>query len=814
MLALKVKYNGNWEQLDLYGDESVKFNKSVIEVQNFTARTSAFTKLFRIPGTSLNNKILGHIFKINVEDSSFDPKGKLEAAITINGRIIIIGSLRLERLFLGLDRVDYEVTVYSQLGDLASKIKDISLCDVDFTSLNHDLTYQNVTNSWNLNLKNGDVVYPFIHYGLDDDDLIPDLSFTNTIYSFDNPNKPLPFWYYKPAVRVRRIVEDILNDAGYELESEFMNTDFFNNLYMPLSFSNEFGVQTNIDNSLNARVSTDLLNPSGNPVIFDDEISDVGDNYDETTGVYTLSQEGKYKFRAIFKYDLSNVECNSPTKNNMIIDYGHITNWSSSPFDTQEFCGQVGTFNYNFEVNYDYDFWAPPNPATTRVIFKKRYQTDCREYEVSAGTSGSEYTYNDCNGDPQSITVSTGTETIFAIENSVTLDTGNGTITDVGIAPNVTGDLIIKEDTELICYESPTEPDGSTVIISQNMPCDVKQIDFLKSIFTYFNMVVYGIDDDETTLKIEPWVNWVNDPDVEVRDWTEYLDTSKDVIVQPLVDNENRYVNLSDLEDTDTINKFHQQNYNSVYGDKLFDANSDIVNDTVDVETIFSPTPTKQLEGSVYMIVPQLYEQDDAGNKKPFKTNPRILYYNGQLPIGDTYYVRDTENDTTHAHTTYPCMSGFERLNTPSPNTDSKTLQWDETFAYYSPLTNYNTFNAKGTLYNLYWKEYFVDTYDSDSRFVTAFFNIPYDEFIDTKLNDRIRISGMFGNTEWRINRISDYDLIEPSTTKVELIKVIGSPEVVDGSVVYDIVTTTTTASPTTTTTTTEFGGGGGGSSS
>ena len=807
MLTLKVKYNGDWTQLDLYGDESVKFNKSVIEVQDFTKRTSAFTKLFRIPGTSINNKVLGHIFKINLEDSSFDPKGKLEAAITINGRIIIIGSLRLERLFLGLDRVDYEVTVYSQLGDLASKIKDVSLCDLDWSSYDHLLTYNNVVSSWNGNLKNGDIVYPFIHYGLDDDDVIPDLAFTNTIYTFDQPSKPLPFWYYKPSVRVKTIVEKILSEAGYQLESDFMNTAFFERLYMPLSFSSEFGVLTNIDDTFTARVSADQTNPTWVNIIFDDEITDVGTNYDPLTGLYTFAKEGVHKFKWTVKYDLTNVECNSPTKNNMRISYGYQNTNSGVGLVSDQFCGLDSNFTQTYEVYIDNDGINPVG-ATTRVYFNKVYQSDCRKYTLTSGTTGTDYTYNDCNGDPQTISVTGANQIISAIENSVTITSGDGGITDIGLAPNVSGDLIIKQDSEYLCYEAPIDPDGETVIIEQNMPCDVKQIDFLKSIFTYFNMVVYGIDDNETTLKIEPWVNWVNEPDVEVRDWTQYLDSSKDVIVQPLVDNENRYVRLTDNEDSDVLNKYNQQNFNEIYGTKLFDAESDIVNNTIDFETIFSPTPTRQLEGSVYMIVPKLYEEDDSKNQRPFKTNPRILYYNGQFQINDTYYVKDTANDVVYAHTSYPCFSGFQNLNTPTPTTDSKTLQWNETFAYYTAFTGYNTFNAKGTLYNLYWKEFFVDTYDSDSRFVTAFFNIPYDEFIKTKLNDRIQISGMFGNTQWRINKISDYDLIEPTSTKVELIKVIGSPEIVDGNS-GENTTTTTTVPPTTTTTTTEQYGGG-----
>ena len=295
-------------------------------------------------------------------------------------------------------------------------------------------------------------------------------------------------------------------------------------------------------------------------------------------------------------------------------------------------------------------------------------------------------------------------------------------------------------------------------------------------------MVIYADNEDESVLNIEPWVNWVNKDDVVVRDWTKYLTTEKDVIVQPLVDNENRYVRFIDEEDDDRYNVFNQQNYNQVYGQKLFDSESDIVNSSQEVTTIFSPTPSAQLDGSIKMVVPHMYEYNrEDKSETTFKTNPRILYYNGLLDIAETYYIKDTINNNTYAHSRYPCISSFENLNTPTPTRDSKTLFYEDVFGYFTSLTGYNTFNAKGNLFRLYWEEYFVDTYDENSRFVTAFFNLPYKEFVEVKLNDKIQISGLFGNTQWRINKIADYDLISPGITKVELIKIVGDPVTITG---------------------------------
>lgn len=785
MLALKVKFEGVWTQLDLYGDESVKFNKSVIEVQDFTKRTSDFTKLFRIPGTSINNKVLGNIFKINLQDSSFDPKGKLEAAITLNGQIIIIGFLRLERLFLSLDKADYEVTVYSQLGDLASKIRDITLCDLDFNALDHDQTYANMIDTWE---NPGDYVYPFIHYGLDDDSVIPNLDFLGNMdvvdgFSFNSPNYSLPFWYLRPAVRIKKIVEQILNDAGYQMESDFMNSDYFMKLYMPLTFSDIFGVQTETDTQLNVNFITDTTNPQINyfnlPVLpFPNVVADNGNLYTPADGIYQFIDQGVYKMREKIIYDLTGFET-SPNKNNTHFRIGGFSPPNTSPLIIyKDIAGTTGEINRTYSIDVI-------QPGSHQTYFQFYLQNDCYQYTISSG-NGSTFSYIDCQQNPQTITLSSNDPdtTIFAIQNSVTVDSGTGHVTEVQIAPNTTqGDVIIKTGSEFVVFQTPNGGIGDTVDIALNMPCDVTQVDFLKGILTKFNMVIYGTNEDESTLRIEPWVNWVNNTDVVTRDWTKYLNTNKDVIVQPLVDNDNRYVNFIDEEDDDRYNVFNQTNFNTVYGQLRFDSQSQIVNDAEEVTTLFSPTPSAQLEGSLYMIVPHIYEYDSSDKSETaFKSNPRILYYNGVKQLTESWYIKDTINLITYEMSEYPCMSSFQNLDTPTPTTDSKTLFYEDVFGYFTDITGYNTINAKGNLFRLYWEQYFVDTYDENSRFVTAFFNLPYREFIDVKLNDKIQISGLFGNTQWRINKISDYDLVSPGVTKVELIKIVGDPVTVTGA--------------------------------
>ena len=789
MLVLKVREGNTWKDLDLYGNESINFNKSVLEVQEFEKRASDFTKTFRIPGTAFNNKVMGNIFKINLEDSSFDPKQSLECAITNAGNVIIVGSLRLEKMYVNVGKVDYEVVVYSQVGSLSSQTSEKTLCDLNFNEYTHDLTFDNIQDSWTLDLFNGDIVYPFIHYGYDDEDVIPDIEFTLSGYSFDNPGSALPYWYYKPAIRINKVVEKIIQSAGYEVQSDFMNTIDFNRIYMPLSFSSEFGVQTLDDISFYASLSTDDAIPPGDTnVVFDIEISDTSNQYNSFTGFYTFDREGSFSFKV--EYTLSTTDCCEHEGD----PYYHLYDrWSRLRSGTQTYYNER-FLGYQCDVNnvsFQKDITIQVGPGNTWQVgdqiafnFSKRV-IDCNSYTItSSHNTHSDITYYDCETttNPQTLRVNAGTpETICANPDIPPVFTQHsGTIVDNGpCASEHPCDATINFLSTFLLYDTPSEPGiGSSVLISQNMNCDTSQLDFLKGIFQHYNMVVVPDVDDPTKLIIEPWNNWVNDPEVVIRDWTNFLDTGKDVVVQPLVDNDNRYVKLYDVEDDDRYNKLYQDNQNQIFGEVLFDADTQILSKVKEVETIFSPTPSDGVDGNPRFIIPHLYEQDDAGNKSPFATNPRILYYNGLiLNTNGSYWVRD-ENDIGYQLYTFPCMSISQYLyGSDVVDRDKRVLSWNNVNNYYSQLTGFNTSNMTGSYYELYWKEYFVDIYDSDSRLITAYFNLPFQEFIQTKLNDKIQISGLFGNTQWRINRIIDYDLMDPGKTKVELTKILQEPE-------------------------------------
>ena len=74
--------------------------------------------------------------------------------------------------------------------------------------------------------------------------------------------------------------------------------------------------------------------------------------------------------------------------------------------------------------------------------------------------------------------------------------------------------------------------------------------------------------------------------------------------------------------------------------------------------------------------------------------------------------------------------------------------------------------NDEGNIYNIYFKKYFEDLYDVNTKVVTCYIKA------DDLTEDTLRNIYWFRNGLWRINKIYDYNPLSPNTTKCEFIKI------------------------------------------
>lgn len=785
MIGLKVKYNNVWTDLDLYGDESIRLNKSVLEVQDISSRTSTFSRQFRLPGTSINNQVFNHIFKIN-SDSSFDVKAKTNCILTHNENVLVEGFIRLERLYVNVDRNDYEVVIYTQLTDLSSSVREKTLKDLNLNEYSHNFSFENIQKSWYNDLFDGDIVYPFLSYGVDDEDNIPDLSFgTITTNRFDNSSTPLPHTYFKPSIRAQVLVKKIIEEAGFTLSSDFINGDHFKKIYMPLTFNDEYTPNIVGDNTFLATHSANVPISGNSWIDVPFDTLERGSNYDVNTNKYTIPIEGQYHFRV--SYDLSTTDCCSGSVDWVFQDmWEQDSGFFSFPYwrETRQIENICNVSSQTITKDIIFNAGSSTSSALFRVGDEIGFNISllpflCYNYTLTNdGTGPATFSYIPCNQEDRVfVNVDQGqTKQIQAKYFSAQLESGTGSIIDNGqIVPTTDCDAVISN----LSFECITAPagSGSTITIDDNMDDGITQLDFLKSIFTYFNMVVEPDADDPTILHIEPWKDWIASG--ETKDWSDYINTNKDITIQPVVDNENRYVLFADEADDDVLNKKWKDNNGTNFGELLFDSGSEILTNTKTIETIFSPTPAESLLGSTEFIVPKLYEEDADGNQEVISTKPRLLYWHGlkDLENNKVWYIWDSFNGPIYPMIKYPRMLSVESLsNINQEDLTIRTLSWNKVLDYYTGTSQYDSTLYAGSLYETYWKEYMVDIYDSKSRLAIGYFNLPLEEFNHIKLNDKIILGGIYGNTIWRINKIIDYDVVDnQGEVKIELIKALNA---------------------------------------
>ena len=271
-LQIRAYVNGKQEYIELYDNENITMSVSFAEIQDITKKNSAFTKEFKVPGSKNNNYIFNYFFDINTVALDWNPKKKFEADLLYDGYELYNGYVRLNSVTIDKIEKIYSVTFYSAMGDLASNIGDKALCNVDTTSLNHNVyntvIAENFLSDASLQpwqfyaagigwqefinpITKGDVKYILGQRGYDytgntfgsildiNTQQTPVLEFSGVNGFFDFYSTPLIASYFIPSIRVRKLYELIVSQAGYTIESEFFESDYFGRYYLPLSFNTD-----------------------------------------------------------------------------------------------------------------------------------------------------------------------------------------------------------------------------------------------------------------------------------------------------------------------------------------------------------------------------------------------------------------------------------------------------------------------------------------------------------------------------------------------------------------------------------------------
>jgi hypothetical protein len=295
---------------------------------------------------------------------------------------------------------------------------------------------------------------------------------------------------------------------------------------------------------------------------------------------------------------------------------------------------------------------------------------------------------------------------------------------------------------------------GGTYNPGSNMPV-MKQIEFISGIQKTFNLVFIPDRNNAKHLYIEPFTDYTASG--TKKDWTNKIDLSKDITIQPTTDLQSRRYEWTHSEGKDFVNDLVQKNAGRVYGRyRVDDPDNDFATGEKKIQSPFAPFVTSYIPGTSFIIHRMLADTTDE-DKSIKEPRPRLAYWNGYTSSDNYRFFGNTQ-------TKFPNFSEYEN-NALSTAVDGSSLLYGTERPFRDLLVS-----PLNTLYYQYWRPWVNELYSSDARKLTAFFRLTKADLATFEFSDKIYLK----DTYWRILSIS-YDATSEDLVKVDMIKVLGN---------------------------------------
>jgi len=229
-------------QLDLFNDETIEVNSTIQNIQDISKTFTDFSQSFTIP-TSANNNAIWEYFYENALNSSINYQERLDGYIEIDMTFFRRGKIQMEKSQLKNGQPNsYTITFYGDVTTLKDLVGEDLLSDLNYTTINHDYTFNEVFDRVQNYGTDWDVCYPLIS--------------SNRIWEYlsTQPQSNIPQWLIPfmgatsndihtnagsinytelfPAVRVKSIFDIIGLQYGVTFTGAFLSDPKFTQAYL------------------------------------------------------------------------------------------------------------------------------------------------------------------------------------------------------------------------------------------------------------------------------------------------------------------------------------------------------------------------------------------------------------------------------------------------------------------------------------------------------------------------------------------------------------------------------------------------------
>ena len=728
--------------LDVAETLALPITFSVGDIRDLSSRKGTFSKTVTLAGTKNNNELLGHYYDVNIQAGTFNINTLTKCQVIQNGvpilddallQLVSVNKVQTSTRFE--DEVSYTVLIKDSRAEFFTAITNANLTDLDFSDLDHTFSSTDIVASFNNTVVDGyKYVMPFV---------------INNDYNAND---------FKPAIYAKTYFDRIFSNAGFTYTWDDIVSANFDKLLIPYNGDTNNQDYADYRVEANNTWTTSYVQPTGYNNTFEElidsgwsEVTDAQNIFDPTTGEYSTPFSTNALAGENYSYSLAiggtiTLE-NTSGGNALLRDVSLVFRYNRYRVFARVQVGvntnAVIVYGSSQVVRYT-DSLPLPNGNTTILSFSDTLTIPAVVNGVILGISSSDIQILEIGVEVQSFEDINCTIPLAPINGGQNQTWRTTTFPYTTLLPvNVVLDLISIN--MVILPTNNIQVTGSTLNINQYVPNEIKQSDFVKSIFQMYNLYVEQDVNNPNNLILRHRDEYY-DSGAE-KNWSRKLAKDKEQELIFLPDLSNKKLKLTYAPDTDEFNTMYTQATAETYGQIEYTFDNEYVKDVATQELIFSPTPVALTSFGAYV---------PAINGSAPNTNIRILY-DGGVQSCQPFDILDFGTTGEFGLTSYPMLGHFDNASTPSFDINFGTND----FYFYEPLSL-----TANNLYNLYWRR--TVNQINVGKMLIAYFDLTEVDIQALKLNDKIYID----NSWWNINKIQDYNGNQRQLTKVELISI------------------------------------------
>lgn len=721
--------------LDVSEKTNFPITFNIGDIRDLTSRKGTFSKTIVLEGTKNNHELLGNYYDVNIQAGTFNINTLTRCQVIQDG-VPILDDALLQLVSVNKsqytnayeEEVNYTVLIKDSRAEFFSAITNANLDDLDFSDLDHTFSSTDIAATFSNTVTDG---YKYV---------MPYCTGTN-VYQANE---------FKPAIYAQTYFDRIFSNAGFTYTWAGLTDAHFDKLLIPYNGDvNNFDYADYRVEATNTWTTSYVQGTGFNNTFQEDidsgwtEVIDTQSLFNPTNGEYSSPFSINPLAGEHYTYQLQiggTIVLDNNSAGNAVLEYivgGYIVKNKYRVFAEIIVAGYGNLKVYGTTSGVAYYPAASPLPTgnTTILTFVESLSIpslvsavgdpiDATDIQILSIGVDVIQTYGSANSNGANIWIAAG---------------GGFTPVDVNVVLNLASINMV------ILPSQNVQTTGGTLIMNSYVPVEIKQSDFVKSIFQMYNLYVEQDIDNPYNLILRHRDEYY-DSGAE-KDWSQKLAKDKAQELMFLPDVTKKKLKLTYAPDEDQSNVLYTQATGEIYGQIEYTFDNEYVKDVDTKELLFSPTPVEKTLFGAY--VPSI-------NGAAPNTNIRILY-DGGLGTCQPFDIIDFGTTGEIGLTDYPMIGHFN--NPLYPTFDINFGTNDYYFYEVATLTANN-------LYNLYWRR--TVNQINVGKMLIGYFDLNEVDIQSLKLNDKIYID----NSWWNINKIQDYNANNNSLTKVELISI------------------------------------------